>query len=504
MNISKKLILSFVGLTSIVLLATLLLARWSFEKGFTEFLHAQEQARLGRIARDILDEYSSAQLVNQEFDNTRLNRIINLHSFGKAHPQRLGGLHRVNRPQGPPGHRVGKKRPDLAPPIEDREQGPRPRMRPPGRENDELIPTAFYSSGGLLLASSFPETFSPEQSDVYHIMIQQPLVINGQSIGMLTSWQKERVSSSIEGTFSQQQLVTSILIGLFSLILSICLAMLGAKKLVAPIKQTIAGISRLSSGDYKNRMVNDRYDEFGDLIDDINHLAEKLEQTQSAKNRWFADISHELRTPLTVLMGELEAIKVGVRPMDTKSTDSLIQETQLLNRLIDDLYQLSMSDIGALRYEKTTFDFSSLVSKTCDQFVLSAQAKSLSLHKTIASNIQMTGDADRLSQLLSNILNNSIAYTDPKGSVQVRLVSTVETIELSIEDTAPSLSEPQCNDIFEPLYRHQKARTRNAGGAGLGLAICKNIVHAHGGQINASPSDLGGIKINVKFRLSMR
>jgi two-component system sensor histidine kinase BaeS len=158
---------------------------------------------------------------------------------------------------------------------------------------------------------------------------------------LLKSWKTQRFESPTANEFSKQQITTSILIGVFCLVLAVVLSYFGARTLLAPIKLVINSVEDLSNGNYTRTLINKRKDEFGELINNVNHLGEILEQTRSAKNRWFADISHELRTPLTVLMGELEALKAGVRPLTMVHIDSLNQEAQLLKRLIDDLYQLS-------------------------------------------------------------------------------------------------------------------------------------------------------------------
>ena len=171
----------------------------------------------------------------------------------------------------------------------------------------------------------------------------------------------------------------------------------------------------------------------------------------------------------------------------------------MLKRLIDDLYQLSLSDIGALRYEFAEVDVSSLLTRLVQQTMTSANENTITIEQHIETDVNFNCDENRVNQLLVNLINNSLAYTNPKGTTKVSLYKSNHQIHISLEDSAPSLSENECQQIFEPLYRHNKARTRNSGGAGLGLAICKNIVAAHGGSISAKPSTLGGIEMMVNF-----
>lgn len=463
MNISKKLTLSFVGLTSVILLATLVLARWSFERGFTEFLHAQEMDRLSRIAQDITTEYLTDVSDISQLNRRSLDRLLGKHTQGNIPP--------------PPRPSSGSFMP--------------PRLPPP--ERGGRFETALFDINGELLAgveyvaknNVVPTTFT---LDVMH---------NGQRIGMLTSWNDTEFTSPFASSFARQQLYTSVLIGVFCLCLAMALSYYASQMLLQPLRAIIHRISSLSKGDYKARLAHHSRDEFDELANNINHLADKLEKTKTAKSRWFADISHELRTPLTILMGELEALKLGIRPLNQDQVDSLLVETQLLSRLIDDLYQLSTSDLGALHYQFNEFNLSELVTHAYEKCKAAAVQAGLVVYPKVCSDIRYNGDAKRIKQLLTNLLNNAIAYTDEQGIIEVQLLSTETHITLIVSDSAPSIDVSQCQQIFEPLYRHDKARTRNTGGAGLGLAICKNIVSAHSGTISAEPALAGGIKITV-------
>lgn len=488
MNIYKKLILSLVGLTSIILIATLLLARWSFEQGFNNFLQSQEMARLSRISDDIiLIAPNAISLIDT--DKRFLNGILERHSVIKNGPR--GPRPQDNRQGGrpvPPHLRdeVNERPPNRAgdrPPIDSR----------PPIDKGSFQFTAIYDSSGTYLAGNILD----EKRLETFITFDYPVMNNNVVIGSLKSWKREKFESPIATEFSKQQITTSVFIGFFSLGLALVLSYFGAKTLLAPIKLIIGGVEDLSNGNYTKALANKRVDEFGELINNVNRLGSVLEQTRTAKNRWFADISHELRTPLTVLMGELEALKMGIRPLSMEQIDSLTQEALLLKRLIDDLYQLSISDIGALRYEFSEVDASALMSKVVEQASNLAKVHSISIEHLIEAGVVVSCDENRITQLLTNLLNNSIAYTNSNGIIKASLSVNKECICICVEDSAPSLSSEECTQIFEPLYRQNKARTRNTSGAGLGLAICKNIVKAHGGEIIAQPSTLGGVEINV-------
>lgn len=477
--------LLLVGLTSIILLATLLLARWSFEQGFINFLQGQELERLSLISREITQSNPGIRSID-EINKLSLDRIIDRHSLLQGKPR---------RPK-PSPRGEGEDRSKMGERPERGQRGERPPPPPQSRniENKYLFTAVYDLNGNYIVGDAIDEELA-KNLIIFELNIEQ----RGRVIGVLKSWKNERFESSIASEFSTQQLYTSLFIGMFCLTLAAVLSFFGAKTILAPIKLIIKGVEDLSNGNYTSAIENTRNDEIGDLINNVNRLADVLEQTRTAKNRWFADISHELRTPLTVLMGELEAIKLGVRPLSFDQIDSLKQEALLLKRLVDDLYQLSISDIGALRYEYANVDLSELVSRFCEHAVTQANEKSISFETAITKGITANIDANRINQLIGNLVTNSLAYTDDNGTTKVSLYRNDNQICLSIVDSAPSLSKAECEQIFDPLYRHEKSRTRNKGGAGLGLAITKNIVLAHGGTISAKPSTLGGIQILVSL-----
>lgn len=488
MNITKKLIFWFIGITTITLLMTLSLARWSFEQGFNEFLQAQEMQRLERIASIIELELTSSTepnitLLNQSW----LNNLINAHSS------------RPNRRGPPPPPPMFNENGTI-----DQNGMPDPTGRPPKRRpenridpNNLAIPTAILDAQGQFFAGQLLAESNKDNTFVF----KYPIIVDQQTIAILVSWQDQNISSGVASDFAQQQMKRSIFIGVFCLMVASMLGFFVAKAFTKPLHQVINGVEKLSNGDYSHTLHSKRRDEIGQLITHLNFLAHTLEQTRTAKNRWFADISHELRTPLTILRGEIEAMQHGIRKCDAANLQSLLEEALILQRLIDDLYQLSTSDIGALKYDMQVLDLSELVAGYEESTVHQCFDKALTAHFSVTENLLFNGDKTRIKQLVSNLLNNSIKYTDLNGSISVALFTEHNNIMLQIDDSGPGLevSEIELTKIFEPLYRLEQSRNRKAGGAGLGLAICKNIVQAHQGTIHAEHSSLGGLKIIISF-----
>jgi len=215
-----------------------------------------------------------------------------------------------------------------------------------------------------------------------------------------------------------------------------------------------------------------------------------------------------------VLKGEIEAIQDGVRQASPDAMESLHSEVDSLNRLINDLYELSMSDIGALNYQKEELKPVDILASTLESFRYEYEQQGIELDYDVISNKGhsgkqlsgqarfMLGDAVRLKQLFSNLLKNTLRYTDSPGKLRVESETTGREIKLHFKDSAPGVSEQELSLLFERLYRVEASRNRALGGAGLGLSICSNIVKAHDGHIDAKASPYGGIWVTITLPLT--
>ncbi len=478
LQISQKLVLALLGLTLLVLIATLGLARWSFERGFLDYVNALEQTRLERIGQDLEQYYVAAG-----------------ETWATMTAERFGDLSRQSMPRevlpgGPPG--PARPRPGSGR-SEGRDRLPG-RQPPPGPEALEP-PIALYDSNAQQIAGIELGGGSTE-----HIRV--PIVVNGAAVGELRSLPRRQLDSPQETEFAKQQLNASWVIGIASLALALGVSLLLARGLLAPVRRMIAGVARLSSGDYSTPLNESRADELGQLMSDLERLAGTLEQSRSARRRWLADISHELRTPMTVLAGEIEALKDGVRSFDRQQLQSLDEEVQRLQHLIDDLYELSLSDVGGLRYEFTTVDLKDCVESALETIHKRASEQGIELVVRGDAGTLVHADAMRMDQLFRNLIENSLAYTDSPGRVEVAVTRDEEHAVIEVQDTPPGVTEDECENLFEPLYRRDASRSRSTAGAGLGLAICRNIVAAHGGSIIASPSALGGLCMHIELPMA--
>ncbi len=306
------------------------------------------------------------------------------------------------------------------------------------------------------------------------------------------------LEDSVTRAFYSQQVRNYVLIALLALFLSALAAWLLVRQLLKPVKNITAGAKALAQGDYQTRIPSQSADELGQLSQDFNHLAQTLQENEQARRQWVADISHELRTPLAVLRGEIEAMQDGIREFSPQNLKSLHSESLNLSQLVEDLYELALSDVGALDYRRQPVDIAALLDDTINAFMPRFAHKQIDIQQQ-SQTLLFSADARRFSQLLSNLLENSLRYTDAGGQVKITLTSESQTLLLIVEDSAPCVPDTALPHLFERLYRVDKSRSRALGGAGLGLSICRNIVAAHQGQIEAKHSQLGGLALYMRF-----
>ncbi|MEO0574970.1 MAG: ATP-binding protein [Pseudomonadota bacterium] len=492
-SITYKLTIALVGLTLLVVTATLSLARWSFNRGFLEYINTQEQQRLNGVRQTLADDYVAAGNTWDTLDTRRLNAQLRTTPFDVLADTRLDRK-AESRPNARPGARADEGRSNRS---ERGEARPPPgRGRPPrgGRERIPLPPTALYDQQGRQVAGQ-NLNFAGDN------VIRVPIVVDGETVGELRTAPRRELASPEETEFSKRQLQAIWFIGSAALLIALAISLVLANGLLAPIRRMGDAVDQLSSGNYDIRLSEVRADELGTLMRDVDQLAETLEHTRASRRRWLADVSHELRTPLTVLHGELEALNDGVRPFNATTLASFGQEIQRMRYLVDDLYQLSVSDVGGLQYAFAPLDFSASVERVVSGVTARASETGIVVDAHIASDLWIRADARRIDQLLHNIFENALAYTDAPGRIRVSLNAVATQAVLDIEDTAPGVPAEDCERLFEPLFRRESSRSRRTGGAGLGLAICRRVVEAHGGTIVASQSALGGLCLRVELAL---
>ncbi|WFE72912.1 ATP-binding protein [Halomonas sp. M1] len=324
---------------------------------------------------------------------------------------------------------------------------------------------------------------------------------DNQAIGALGFRPPQHMMERMESRFLERQQRNLVVI-VVSLVLASLLLAGGLSWWLGRRTRALAGATlRLTEGDYHTRLAVRGRDELSRLARDFNVLAATLEASRDARARWVSDTAHELRTPLAVLRGEIEAMQDGIRPLNQENLASLAQEVAQLERLVTDLRLLSQSDAGALDIQLAPMNLSECLSGRLSDADRWLEESGLTLITQISPEVMIRGDAQRLRQLWSNLLDNSCAYTQPPGELQVTLSIEHKHAVVVWQDSAPGVPESELTRLTERLYRVEGSRNRASGGSGLGLSIASALVSAHGGTLEASASTLGGLKWTLRFPL---
>ncbi|MFZ1536205.1 MAG: ATP-binding protein [Chromatiaceae bacterium] len=493
-SIRTKLFLTLLTASSLAVAGMHAFMAWSFNNGLMELAEGRQQERLEQIADRLIERYRRDGGW-QEIAADKGIWISILTGFDQ--PEDLPGRGPPNWApgSGPRRHqaRIMRHRfedPGVWPPTPTVERARQPDGPPLPLEMRLML---LDSDGAPIQAQPALLPGTP----------RFPLRLEEKRIGELALIQGPFLPESGELRFQESQGQALLLIALAMVLLSALFAFPLAHRLAKPVRGFQITARRLASGDYAARAESHGDDELGRLGSDLNALAQTLEANEQARRRWMADISHELRTPLALLRAEIEAAQDGVRPLDARTLEALHGDTLRLGRLVDDLHELSMTDLGALSYRKADTDILEILAADLDAFRprFAAAGLGLSLHNPLGEPLILWADGHRLSQLFRNLLHNSLQYTDPGGELRILMALTPSDLFIDFQDTAPGVPETALDHLFDRLYRVEASRSRNSGGAGLGLAIAHNIAEAHGGDISARHSPLGGLWVHLRLPL---
>jgi signal transduction histidine kinase len=276
--------------------------------------------------------------------------------------------------------------------------------------------------------------------------------------------------------------VILILAGLAAVSLSLFMGALMTHHLLKPLDDIAAVAMQITSTDDLSRRLPDsgRRDEIGRLTMVLNQTFERLERLFHARQRFLADVSHELRTPLTTIRGNVDLMR-RMGDLDYETLDVVQDELQRMTRLVDDLLLLARADTGGLPIQREAVELDDVFLDVYRQVRSIEQPVSITLMEV--DQVCVIGDADRLKQLILNLVDNAIKYTPPGGDVTLGLSKFNGMAELVVRDTGVGIPAEDLPHIFDRFYRVDKARSRKLGGSGLGLSIARWIAEAHGGDI---------------------
>ena len=265
-------------------------------------------------------------------------------------------------------------------------------------------------------------------------------------------------------------------------------------RVAMPVGDVVQAAARVAEGDYATRVRERGPREVRAVARAFNSMAERLQENDEQRRRLLADIAHDLRTPLTVIQGNLEGLLDDVYPRDDAHLQPILDETRVLARLIDDVRTLALAESGALELRKEPTDVATLTRETVASLRAQADAAGVALNVETNCDVALEIDPARIRQVLENLIANALRYTPRDGTIRVACVAENSGVTISIRDTGAGIAPDDLPRIFDRLYK-----SRDSGGAGLGLAIAKNLVAAHGGEISAQ-SELG-VGTTIRFSL---
>ena len=326
-----------------------------------------------------------------------------------------------------------------------------------------------------------------------HIVSMNAIMTNGNMTGNNQQMVSELFSQYKKAVFEAVTYAT-----LASLVAAVLASFFISRQVVTPTLRMMSLSHRIAEGEYEERLSlpggqqADQIDELGQLALSFNQMADKLEKTETMRLELIGDVTHELRTPLTAVKGYLEGLMDGVLPADPETYQQIHSEINRLQRLVNDLQELSRVEAGAFQLRLTPVSPASLIERIQSTLGRQFDDKNIQLEISVEPNLpNVLVDRDRIIQVLTNLVGNALQYTPSGGKVYVQAFREKSKVRFSITDTGIGISAEQMPFIFNRFYRSDKSRTRASGGSGIGLTIAKALVQAHQGKIWAESNGEG-------------
>lgn len=371
---------------------------------------------------------------------------------------------------------TNKQRPPQAP-------GPRHLMPRSGMVEPEGERLLLVDTDGSVIADSRAGMPVPGNL-VLNLDKGAAIVVNEQQVGILLVYSGLGRLSAAQQSFLRQVNLLLIAAGALAVLGVLIVGSLQARRIVKPVRALAAAAHRVASGDLSQRIPITSEDELGEMASAFNTMAAELERQHELRRRAMADVAHELRTPLSVLQVQLESIEDNLTQPTPEVIDGLQADVAHLSRLVEDLRVLSLADAGELQIEATPVEVTALARDVVERMQAAARAGEIALDSQLPEEeLHVTGDAQRLTQVLLNLLSNALSHTPSGGHVTVRAQQVDDEIRVTIQDTGEGIAAQDLPHIFERFYRADRARRRGTGGSGLGLSIAKSLTEAQGGTI---------------------
>jgi histidine kinase len=270
-----------------------------------------------------------------------------------------------------------------------------------------------------------------------------------------------------------------------AVLVAVLISLVFSRRILHPLRGMMQASQRIADGHYDERVAAEGVDELGQLASRFNQMAVKLEQVESMRRQLIGDVSHELRTPLTAIKGSMEGLMDGILPANDETYQQIHQEADRLNRLVDDLQELSRVEAGAYELDLRPTQIAPMVETLAKRFRQQFESKRVRLDLNLPADLPpVLADEHRILQVLTNLTGNALQYTSEGGVVTISAARKNGSVLITVSDTGAGITPEHLSHIFDRFYRIDKSRSRAAGGgSGIGLTIAKFLVEAHGGEI---------------------
>jgi signal transduction histidine kinase len=333
---------------------------------------------------------------------------------------------------------------------------------------------------GVVVLAVTADLHAPAALD-RHVAHMQAMM--GQEMGMMADLQR---------SFSSAVAEVLLVAAAAAFVAAVIVSSFTARRIVQPIQAMTRASRRIAAGDYRDRVETPGQDELADLAGSFNRMAAALEQTEQRRLELIGNVAHELRTPLSSIRSLMEGLIDGVLPAEAETFLDVQREVSRLQRLVQDLEELSRAEAGQIALEMQPVSLPDLLATAATRLQSQFDDKEVSLTLDIAPDLpDIQADPTRLVQVLLNLLGNALQYTPAGGRVTVHAWRQGQELLVSVKDSGVGLAAEHLPHIFERFYRVDKSRSRAGGGSGIGLTIAKRLVAMHGGRIWASSDGVG-------------
>lgn len=332
------------------------------------------------------------------------------------------------------------------------------------------------------------------------VEVNQPKLVSIQAISASDTLEDQFKSDPPISNIVNQVIKSIAIIGILSIMTSIALIWIISRRTLNPITNIVNTSKSLSKGDFTKRIDQSVSGELSEIVTAFNYMASELQKLDEQRKIMIADIAHELRTPMTNLKGYIEGWSDGIIKPDNETLQILDYQVNTLSKIIDDLSTLSLAESGMLSLNISDFDLNNKISEIINNFKLRSKSKNINIINNINSDITINYDPQRFTQIVTNILNNSILATDDGGQISFNSSIDKKNLILEIVDNGTGIPKDELPYIFDRFYRTDKSRNRQSGGSGLGLSIVKYLIESHNGTIKINSELSKGTEVLISIK----